>query len=145
MLMDLIAAPAEDAQVILFTSGHANIWPTLEATTVDHVKLACLAFILKGKPLEEGPIVEYVQTFQRLADGGEEGPWIDLVPAALVEDLAALGEEQMEAVARQWANTEEAKLDRWDAQDVASFLRELSAFTGSALAQGRDVLIWLCL
>jgi hypothetical protein len=145
MLIDLIAAPAEDARVMLSTSGHANIWPTLEATTVDHVKLASLAFILKGKSLEDAPIVEYVQTFQRLADGGEEGPWIDLVPATLVEDLATLGEEQMEAVANEWANSEAAKRDRWDAKHVASFLRELSAFAASALTQGRDVLMWLCL
>jgi len=145
MLIDLIAAKAEEAQAIMSAQGHANLWPTLEAKAVDQVKLASLAFILKGKPPEDEPVIEYMKTFQSLASGGDEGPWIDLVPSDLVEDLAHLSEDQVEAVASAWASTEEAKLDRWNAKDVASFLRELSAFAGSARAQERKVLLWVCL
>lgn len=145
MLIDLIAATAEEAQAIMSTPGHANVWPTLEAKTVDQVKLASLAFILKGKPPEDEPVIEYMKTFRNVASGGEEGPWIDLLPSDLVEGLAHLRDDQVEAVASAWAATEEARLDRWNAKDVASFLRELSAFAGSAQAQQRKVLLWVCL
>jgi len=145
MLIDLIAAQADEAQAILSTPGHANVWPTLEARSVDQVKLASLAFILKGKPPAGEPVVAYIKTFQNLVHAGDEGPWISLVPADLLEDLATLSEDRVDAAARSWAHTVEAKLDGWNEKDVSSFLRELSAFAGSARAQGRSVLLWACL
>jgi len=145
MLTDLISARAEEAQAILSTPGHANIWPTLEAKTVDQVKLASLAFILKGKPLDDGPVIEYMKTFENLASAGEEGPWLNLLPIDLVEYLARLRDDQIAAVATAWAATEEARLDRWNAKEVESFVRELSAFAGSARAQDRMVMLWACL
>jgi hypothetical protein len=145
MLIDLVAAKPEDAEVILSNLGHASIWPTLEAKTVDQVKLASLAFILGTKPLVPDAIGEYIKEFKALASGGDEGPWIDQLPDVLVKDLAALHEEQIPAAAAAWAATEEARLDRWNAKDTEAFLRELSAFAASAAAQGRTVLLWLCL
>lgn len=44
-----------------------------------------------------------------------------------------------------WANTEEAKLDRWTAADVEPFLGELAAFAEGAVAQGKRLLLWVCL
>jgi hypothetical protein len=152
MLIDLVAAKPEDAEVILSNLGHASIWPTLEAKTVDQVKLASLAFILRTKPLIPDVIGEYIKVigeyikeFKPLASGGDEGPWIDQLPDELVKDLVALRDEQIPSVAAAWAVTEEAKLDRWNAKDAEAFLRELSAFAASAVAQGRSVLLWLCL
>jgi len=145
MLIDLIAATAEEAEAIMSTPGHANVWPTLEARTVDQIKLASLAFILEGKPPENEAVTAYVKGFRKLANGGEEGPWIDLVPSDLVEGLALLSDDQIAAAAKAWASTEAAKRDRWNAKDVEPLLRELSAFAGSARAQQREVLLWACL
>jgi len=145
MLIDLIAANAEDAQAILTTPGHANVWPTLEAKTVDQVKLASLAFILKGKPPEDDPVIAYMKSFENLVSASDEGPWINLLPVDLVDDLVTLSEDKIPLVARAWANTEEARLDGWNERDVSSFLRELSAFAASARAQSKNLLLWLCL
>ena len=145
MLSDLIAATAEDAQSILSTPAHANVWPTLEAKTVDRVKLASLALLLRDKLPDDEPVIQYMKSFQSLADGGEEGPWIELVPTDLVDDLAKLQDDRVQAVAAAWANTEEARLDGWSAKHAASFLHELSVFAGSARAQGRMVLLWISL
>jgi len=145
MLFDLIAATPEDAEAILSNVQHASIWPTLEAKTVDQVKLASLAFILRAKPLDSDAVVEYINEFKLLASGGDDGPWIHQLPDGLVRDLAALQDHQVPSIATAWAATEEARLDRWNPKDVQPFLRELSAFAASAVAQGRVVLLWLCL
>jgi hypothetical protein len=145
MLIDLIAANPEDAQAILSTPGHANVWPTLEAKSVDRVKLATLALILKGQPPEGEPFTAYVQSFENLVTASDEGPWIDVVPDALAEDLAILSEERIRPIARAWADTKEARLDRWSADETEPFLKELSAFAASARAQEKKLLLWVCL
>ena len=145
MLTDLLAAKPEDADAILSTNGHAGVWPTLEANTVDQVKLASLALILRGQPVEAGEVTKLVEAFKSLATGGEDGPWIDLVPESLVQDLTALSSDRIETVATAWASTEEARLDRWEAEDAVAFLKELSSFAASAAAQSRSLLLWVCL
>lgn len=145
MLTDLLSAKAEDAEAILSTSGHANVWSTLEANTVDQVKLASLALILRGQSVGVEGIGKLVASFKSLATGGDDGPWIDLVPESLVNDLARLPADRIEAVAAEWASTEEARLDRWQTEDAATFLKELSAFAASATAQNQGLLLWVCL
>lgn len=145
MLTDLIAATPEEAEAILHTQGHANVWPTLDAKTVDQVKLASLAFILKGKVPKDDAVIDYMKTFKNLLTASDDGPWIDLVSMDLRDSLANLPEDQVEIVAKSWAATEEAKLDRWNPNDVAHFLRQLSAFAASARAEKRSLLLWACL
>lgn len=145
MLTDLIVATLEEAPVILNSQGHANIWPTLEAKGMDQVKLASLRFILKGEPPEDNLVIEYMKSFEAQADGGEEGPWIAAIPEDLVHLLAMISASDTSTLATAWANTEEAKLDRWQAADVEPFLGELSAFAAGAVAQGKRLLLWVCL
>lgn len=144
MLTDLIAAQAEEALAILATQGHANVWATLEAKGVDQVKLASLALILQDKPLAPAAVSQYVQSFKLLASGGEDGPWMDLLPEDLLLALAALPQAQVPVAAAAWVATPEAQQDRWDLPDVEDFLRELSALAASAAAQGQQLLLWVC-
>jgi hypothetical protein len=145
MLTDLIAARSEDASAVLNTLGYANVWSTLEAKSVDSVKLASLAFILKGLPLADDPVIEYMKSFQSLATAGEDGPWVELVPDELVQHLSQLGSSQLGPIARAWTATEEARLDRWVEEEVKVFLGQLSAFAASAHAQKLNVLLRVCL
>lgn len=145
MLTDLIAAKPEEASAVLATLGYASIWPTLESKSVDSVKLASLSFILKGLPLEDDPVIEYMKSFENLATAGEDGPWLELVPDDLVQLLSQLSGNQLGLVARAWAASEEAKRDRWVEEDVKVFLGQLSAFAASALAQKQSVLLRVCL
>ena len=145
MLTDLIAAKTDEANAILSTQGHASIWPTLDAHTVDQVKLVTLAFLLKGQPASTDRVARYVESFESLASGGDDGPWIDLLPRELTQALAHLSVEQLPSIAKAWASTEEALLDRWNAADVAVFLKDLSAFAASALEHDREVMLWVCL
>lgn len=145
MLTDLIVAIEEDAPAILNAQGHASIWPTLEAKGVDQVKLASLRFILKGLPPDDEQVIEYMKSFEALVDGGEKGPWIDALPEDLVHLLATMPGSDLPKVAGAWANIEEAKLDRWVADDVEKRLGELAALAATAVAQGKRLLLWICL
>ena len=144
MLTDLIAAKSEDASAVLDTLGYASVWSTLQAKSVDSVKLASLAFILKGLPPDDELVIEYMKSFRSLASAGEEGPWVELVPDDLVELLSRLSESQLGPVARAWAATEEAKLDRWVEADVKELLGHLSALAASALTQNLNILLRVC-
>lgn len=143
MLTDLIAANPEEADAILSTQGHATVWPTLEAKTVDHVKLASLAFILRGLPPDDTPVIEYMKKFKEVGAAGEEGPFMFQVPSDLVGLLAAIPSSRFEAFGEAWVRTEEAQRDGWSASQTASFLRELSAFAASAKSQSKGMLLWL--
>jgi len=145
MLTDLIAATPEDAPAILNAQGHANNWPTLESKNLDQLRLASLRFILKGQPPAMDVVVEYMKSFEALVDGGEEGPWIDAVPEDLVHLLATMPASDIAKVAAAWANTDEGKRDRWQASDLEPELGELGAFAASAVAQGKLLLLWVCL
>jgi hypothetical protein len=145
MLTDLIAANAEEADAVLSTQGHATVWSTLEAKTVDHVKLASLAFILRGLPPEDAPVIEYMKQFKEVGTADEEGPFVYQVPSDLVGLLAAVPATRFEAFGAAWARTEEAQRDGWTASETTSFLRELSAFAASAQTQSKGMLLWLSL
>jgi hypothetical protein len=145
MLTNLIVATLEEAPAILQSQGHASIWPTLEAKGIDQVKLASLRFILKGEPPEDNAVIQYMKSFDIHADGGAEGPWIDSLPEDLVGLLAAIPVADIPNLATAWANTEEAQLDRWLAADVEPVLGELSALAAGAVAQGKRLLLWVCL
>jgi hypothetical protein len=145
MLTDLIAANPEEADAVLSTQGHASVWPTLEGKSVDHVKLACLAFILRGLPPDGGPVIEYMKRFNELGDAGEDGPVMYQLPADLVALLGAIQSDQFPALGTAWANLEEARRDGWSVAETTAFLRELSAFAASAQAQSKGILLWLSL
>lgn len=145
MLIDLIAAHPEEASVVVKVGGASDNWPTLAAKTVDQVKLASLAFILRGAAPDDAPVIEYMKTFQPLADGGAEGPWVDKVPNDLIDQLAKVTQDRIEALAAAWAHTEEAQRDGWCPEKTASFLRELVTFTAAAKEHPGSMLLRVCL
>eukprot|EP01036_Dinobryon_divergens_P057521 gene57521-76794_t len=145
MLTDFIVATRDDIPAILNSSAHSSIWPTLEAKGVDRIKLASLRFILKGEPPDDGPVIEYLKLFDLYSAKEHDGPWIEAIPSDLVFLLTQISPSGISSAAIAWANTEEARLDRWQASDVASLLRELSALAASALVQNKALLLWVCL
>ena len=144
MLIDLIAAPSAEAKAILTTPGHEAVWPTLVAKTVDQIKLASLAFLLSGKDFSDAMVVEYSESFVPLATGGDDGPWVDLVPPDLVASLVVMQDDRIDHFAQAWALTEELQLDRWSVADASAFLSELKHFATEATESKRDLLLWVC-
>lgn len=144
MLVDLIAAKPEEASVVL-ADDRAGSWSTLAAKTVDQVKLASFAFILRGESPDDEPVIEYMKKFEPLADGGADGPWVDLVPNELLEQLAQVAQDRIESLASAWVQTEEAQRDGWNQAHTASFIQQLVAFASEAKAHPGSILLRVCL
>jgi len=144
MLIDLIAAHPDDAEAILGTPGHANIWPTLETPGIGPMQLASLSLVLSGrKPTPEAQS-RVAADFVKLASGGDEGPWLHRMPDEVVAALAHLEEHQLDDAAQAWAGADDDVAHRWGGPGLASLLAELSALAASALAQGHGILVWVC-
>jgi hypothetical protein len=65
----------------------------------------------------------------------------DRVPEELVSLLAAVSEAELPAISKGWANTEEAMLDRWSAEDAAAGIRLLSGLCRIAAETGKAVFL----
>lgn len=144
MLIDLIAAHPDDAQAILRTSGHANVWPTLETPGIGPMQLASLSLVLSGRAPAPAAQSRIANDFTKLASDGDEGPWIHRMPDELLALLAHLEEHQLDDMAQAWAGADEQVAHRWGGPGLPGLLAELSALAGSALAQGHSILVWVC-
>jgi len=141
MLTDLIAAKSNEAEAIVKTVGLDTGWPTLAARSVDQIKLSSLALLLNGKDANTGTVVEYAKSFRLLANGGDMGPWVVLVPSDLVAGLVDMQDDRISEVAQAWASTQELKLDRWSAAKAAEFLSELKRFATAAKDAESELLL----
>jgi hypothetical protein len=64
----------------------------------------------------------------------------------MVFRLAKLTDSEIPKIANDWGNTEEIKrFSGWKPDVLESFLREISALSRSAIADGKSVLMWMCL
>lgn len=144
MISELLSTERADA---LAYAHHAigNRFPTLEANTVDTIKLASLGLILKRKELSDNGVIVFAKRFEEIAEQGEDGPWLYSFPHDLLRDLADLGPERLIEVAAAWTSTEEAQLDGWTVSATTEFLKALSEFCAKAAAEGRDLFLFVSL
>jgi hypothetical protein len=122
-----------------------NGFPTLDANTVDTIKLASLALILDGKPLGDDDVIAVADRFEDIANRGEDGPWLYVCPRDFFLLLAELSPSRMPAVAQAWALTEEAQLDQWTEPETTEFLKVLSKFCAKTDADENSLFLFVSL
>jgi hypothetical protein len=142
VLTDFVVTDRQDAQRVCDSDCPCKDFDGLDAKGIDTVKLGALYAILFGK--------EFDATFMldsSLCSGRDEGPWVFAVPTELVERLARLTAKQLQSVAAMWAATEQfsPKYDNWPAEAVRQILEELVGLCRRAVAERKDVLMWMCL
>lgn len=145
VLSDVIIARRDEAAAINETlGGHHGQWKTLFSNGIDAVKIGTLSTIING------PSPGAIEIATQLADNAlstvsEDGPWVFLMPADLVSSLAALDGETERRVASEWAATEEIRHSRWPPGAVESYLHDLVGFARRAVADKKDLLLWMSL
>lgn len=146
VLSDIIIAGSDEATSINASRGqHEEHWPTLMSKGIDTIKLGTLSQILAGRPVDD---VNTVATFMLDAivdQSSEDGPWVHRVPDDLTAAIAALDDATADRVARQWAATDEFRLDRWPEDAVREYLHDLVKHAQRACAEGKSLLLWMCL
>jgi hypothetical protein len=141
VLTDFVVADWADAQRVCDSGCPSQDFSGLDAKGIDTVKLGTLHAILTGGAFDLFFMCD------PLCSGGKYGPWVFEVPADLVKRLAKLDARQLRSTATEWATTEEfsPKYDDWPAEAVQQMLADLAGLCKRATAEGKAVLMWMCL
>jgi hypothetical protein len=142
VITNFVVAGAGDAESVVTAFGPTKQWPGLNADCVDPMKLCALAFILKGRPLDQSELGVYSQQFTILASRTDKGPWVVLVPADLVLLLASLPEASVPGISQQWFETEWFQNEpSWHLQAIGPLLDQLSRLAARAEATSKTMFI----
>lgn len=145
MWSQLVSSTINSFPSILDVQGGASGFPTFNADGVDKAKLASLRFILLGERPDDEPVVRYMETFKEFATDPDNGPWGYMIPEDLVKLLALMSPAEIPNISEAWAATEEARLDRWSANDLVAPLSELSVFASDTLARAESMFLIISL
>jgi hypothetical protein len=143
VLTDFVVAAPEDARRIAESICPSREFNGLDAKGIDTVKLGTLYAILTGTPASP----KFMGGKSLLHSHSDEGPWVMLVPPELVKRLAAVAIGEIPEVASRWAATNEffPKYDNWTLNAVSEVLKRLADLCRQATAEGKSVLMWMCL
>jgi hypothetical protein len=141
LLADFFIASPEDLKDVDPTTL-ADKFPTVQTKRVDTVKLATLSAILVRRDNDEtmpGVEVGMVQEF------GDDGPWLLKLDPGIMNALAGLEPQQVDAYATEWARTEEWQKDQGTPDELALLLRDLSRLAARAVSVRKDVYLLISL
>jgi len=145
MWSQIVSSTINSLPSILGAQGGASGFPTFNTNGVDKAKLATLRFILLGQRPDDEPVVRYMETFKETSANPDNGPWAYTIPEDLVKLLAMMSPAEIPNISEAWAATEEARLDRWSANDLVAPLSELSAFASGTLARAEAMFLIISL
>ena len=135
MLGEFFLCSPDELDHELIGSGSAGRLECVTASGLTPVNIATLGELLGAGTYDE--ILEQSGAEHYEAESGEAGVWD--VPAAVC--IALLAREGLEPVAQQWVETEELRLDGWQAADSLSVLRQLSRLLGGQ-REGQKLWYW---
>ena len=141
ILTDIVVADRTKAKEVCESECPSREFAGLDIKGIDTTKLGLLHAILTGGKHDPRFMSDVLYARH------EEGPWVIEVPPDLVNRLAALNPEEIEATGKTWAATEEfsPKYDNWPAEAVQQCLQKLVELSTRAVADGKSVLLWMAL
>lgn len=136
----IAAAPeVQDAREQLSEAGphpQFNTWPMKGLTNVE---VCSLEGILTDVSIED--CLDRMGT--PVLDFGKNGPWVYRVPDRLIEQLNEVEPNELVEAAAKWAETDELK--GWRRSDVKAVIEGLQDLAASALANSKQVFLWISL
>lgn len=142
ILTDAFVASASDLDALRpGVGGPAAFFPTLQAKGMDPVKLASLEALLAP------PAREWDEDGLLAREWEEQ--WVYRLPASLAHALVALPADEIPRMAREWAATEEWRLDGVDltndvsVEGLAALISGLRQLASQALQDRKDLYLWI--
>jgi hypothetical protein len=141
VLTDLIVADESEADTVARSGGPLQHWPGIDAKGIDHVKLGHLLSIIAGEPYRNSLIGEFTQ----IAEVSNDGPWVFRVPPRLVVSLSQIDDAELGQITEQWWAIEEFARSRYNLASVTMVMTSLRDLSKRAVAEGKDLMMWMCL
>lgn len=141
ILAELVLARPDEAAAVGRTNLPYEAFETLDASGENELTLGALYETLGGPDDAD---------FELLFETDAEGPWVHALPPGLITALAGLDDARLDEVLAAWnAHPEIAALNGPLTPEQLEALQQrlaaICAFSRRALAEGKSLLLWLCL
>ncbi len=142
VLTDFVVAGGTEAEKV---GTEREAFQGLDAKGIDQVKMATLYAILNKTQYDPSFPMLREESFVYIAS--EDGPWVQVVPDEMVQQLAAQSDADLVTVSEAWYNTEEflPKYSHWTKADVLELLRQLREISSRTAAENKVLCMWRCL
>lgn len=138
ILVNIVSADEEDVEAIGESQHPVVEWSGIEARDIDTAKIVTLHCLLTGEGLEDA-----FYAYEPVYVSGDDGPIVLRIPDVVMEKLAGLEEDALEAVGEELAATEEFEMNDWPAEEIQSLVEELAALARLAESQDQAMFVWM--
>ena len=133
----VVAAEEDEVASIGDSVQPLNEWSGVELPGIDIPKIATLHCLLTGDMLDHA-LDTYEPVFVSMNNS-----IVLRVADEMLEKLASLDEEALEAISAELVATEDFEEERWDSEDVVDMLNELLGLAQLAESQGQILFVWM--
>ncbi|MGH7130386.1 MAG: hypothetical protein ACREJO_00355 [Phycisphaerales bacterium] len=140
VLTDFVVAKESEAAEVAHAHADNPKWRRWDCKGIDHILLAGLYEVLTDRPADEA-----VEDLEQIAEGGDDGPWVYLVPREWVEAIAAIDDDHMGAASRAWALRGEWTERGEPEPDLSEYVKLLREASRAARDSNQSLLMWMCL
>lgn len=133
----VVAAEEDEIPSVGDSIQPLNEWSGVELPGIDIPKIATLHCLLTGDLLDSA-LDAYEPVFV-----SANNAIVLRVANEMLEKLAGMDEEALEAIAAELIAAEEFEKEQWDSEDVLDMLNELSGLAQLAESQGQILFVWM--
>lgn len=138
ILTSIIAAEEDEVEAIGESLQPTEEWSGITLRGIDIAKVATLHSVLTGDLFDDA-IVNYEPIYVSAA----EGAWVLRLADEVMERLAELEDDALDAVASELAATEEFESAGWEEDTVVALLGDLCDLARLAESQGQALFVWM--
>lgn len=138
ILTNIIAAYPDDIEAIGESLHPLDEWSGIEMRDVDTTKITTLHCLITGDLFDDA-VIQYEPIYV----SAMEGALVLRMADELMDRLARLDEDHIEAVATELAATEEFESEEWREDEILAMLIELAELAQRAESQGQEMFVWM--
>lgn len=142
LLSDFFITKLDEIALIDGNRSPSKSFPSVEARSVEVVKLVQLQCILDGSAFEDHLRELNTLIVRSMSD---DGPWIVTVPNVVIDALAEADENKISQYGMAWAATDEWKRDGGTPSNVVALTKDIASLAQKAKLAGQAMFVWVSL
>ena len=135
-LADLIVANSTEAESIVASDYPLGTYEGINVDGLDPLQVAALHSQLVNQNLSG-----LLGAYEPVAQGSPSGPWLICFPTDFVAALALISPDNQDAIAEQWASSDQLQAAGWTAQDAEAFVARLVRLAQVASFEKKEVFL----